>query len=120
LSSARVKLGWRGEDLAVKELTRQGYKIVARNRHCQVGEVDIVACLGQAWYFFEVRTRRGQEFGTPAESLTPTKQQRMIDVARTYPGKHDLHDEDWRVGLVAVKMERTGRLLRLEVYDSIR
>ena len=119
MSGARVKLGRRGEDLAAHELTRRGYEIVARNWRCQVGEVDIVACLGRVWYFFEVRTRRGQEFGTPEESLTPAKQQRMIDVARTYLGEHDLHDVDWRVGLVAVEMERAGRLLRLEVYDSI-
>ena len=119
MSGARVKLGRRRENLAVKELTRRGYKIVARNWHCQVGEVDIVACLGQVCHCFEVRTRRGQEIGTPEESLTPTKQQRMIDVARTYLGEHDLRDVDWQVGLVAVEMERTGRLLRLEIYDSI-
>jgi Holliday junction resolvase-like predicted endonuclease len=47
------------------------------------------------------------------------KQQRMIDVALTYLGEHDLGDVDWRVGLVAVEMNRAGRLLRVEVYDSI-
>lgn len=119
MSRARVRLGRRGEELAVAELTRRGHEIVTRNWRCQVGEVDIVSSSGETWYFFEVRTRRGQEFGTPEESLTPAKQQRMIDVALTYLGEHDLHDVDWRVGLVAVDMDRTGQLERLEVYDSI-
>jgi putative endonuclease len=119
MSDARVRLGRRGEELAVVELGRCGYEIVARNWRCRVGEVDVVALRSEAYHFFEVRTRRGREFGTPEESLTPAKQRRMIDVARTYLGEHDLNDVDWRVGLVAVEMDRAGRLLRVEVYDSI-
>jgi len=119
VSDARVKLGRRGEELAVAELTRRGYEIMARNWYCQIGEVDIVARRDDVWAFFEVRTRRGREFGTPEESLTPAKQQRMIDVALTYQGEHELNDVDWRVGLVAVEMDRAGRLLRVEVYESI-
>jgi putative endonuclease len=105
--------------LAVAELTRSGYEIVARNWRCQAGEVDIVARDGDAFHFFEVRTRRGREYGTPEESVTPAKRQRMIDVALIYLGEHDLGDVDWRIGFVAVEMDRTGRLMRLEVYDSI-
>jgi putative endonuclease len=119
VDDARVKLGRRGEKLAVTELARCGYEIVARNWRCQVGEVDVVARRDEAWAFFEVRTRRGREFGTPEESLTPSKQQRMVDVALTYLAEHELNDVDWRVGLVAVEMDRAGRLLRVEVYDSI-
>ncbi|MFN2271857.1 MAG: YraN family protein [Anaerolineae bacterium] len=119
MSRARVKLGQRGENLAVEELARSGYRIVARNWHCQVGEVDIVARQGDVLHFFEVRTRRGREYGTPEESVTPAKRQRMIDVALTYLGEHDLTDVDWRVGFVAVEMDRKGQLARLEVYDSI-
>jgi putative endonuclease len=119
MSDARVRLGRRGEDLAVAELGRCGFEIVARNWRCQVGEVDVVARRGGALYFFEVRTRRGREFGTPEESVTPAKQRRMIDVARTYLAEHDLNDVDWRIGLVAVEMDRAGRLLRVEVYESI-
>nr|HID13969.1 YraN family protein [Anaerolineae bacterium] len=119
VSDARVRLGRRGEELAVAELTRCGYEIVARNWRCQAGEVDVVARRGEAWAFFEVRTRRGREFGTPEESLTPAKQQRMIDVALTYLAEHNLNDVDWRVGLVAVEMDQAGQLLRVEVYGSI-
>jgi putative endonuclease len=121
MSDARVKLGRQGEELAARELARRGYEIVARNWRCPVGEVDVVARRGEVWAFFEVRTRRGRAFGTPEESLTPAKQQRMIDVASIYLAEHDLnvHEIDWRVGLVAVEMNRAGRMLRLEIYESI-
>jgi putative endonuclease len=119
VSDARVKLGRRGEALAAEELIRSGYQIVARNWHCQVGEVDIVARQGDVLHFFEVRTRRGRVYGSPEESVTAAKRQRMIDVALTYLGEHELTDVDWRIGFVAVEMDRRGQLLRLEVYDSI-
>lgn len=119
MSDTRVRLGRQGEELAIAELVHRGYEIVTRNWRCQAGEVDVVARRGEAWYFFEVRTRRGREFGTPEESLTPAKQQRMIDVALTYLGEHDLDDVDWRISLVAVEMNRSGRVQRLEVYESI-
>jgi putative endonuclease len=119
LGKTRVKLGQRGEKLAATALIERGYQVVTRNWHCPSGEVDIVAQRDDALYFFEVRTRRGRAYGTPEESITPTKKQHMIDVARTYLGEHALHDADWRLGFVAVEMDRTGKLLRLDVYESI-
>ena len=119
MSDARAKLGRLGEELAVAELAQRRYEVVSCNWRCQAGEVDVVVCRDDIWTFFEVRTRRGREFGTPEESLTPAKQQRMIDVALTYLSEHELNDVDWRVGLVAVEMDRAGRLLRVEVYESI-
>ena len=119
MSDTRVRLGRQGEELALAELGRCSYEIVARNWRCRVGEVDVVARRDGVYHFFEVRTRRGIDFGTPEESLTPAKRQRMVDVALTYLAEHDLGEVDWRLGLVAVEMDRAGRLLRVEVYESI-
>jgi putative endonuclease len=119
MSRTRVKLGQQGENLAAEELTRRGYEIVARNWRCQVGEADVVARRDDVYHFFEVRARRGREYGTPEESVTPSKRQRMIDVALSYLGEHELTDADWRIGFVAVELDRKGQLARLEVYDSI-
>jgi len=120
MSKARVSLGQRGEGLAADELARRGYQIVERNWRCRVGEVDIAARRGDLWTFFEVRTRRGRAFGTPEESVTPTKRARMIDVARMYLSAHDLnvYQVDWRIGVVAVEMDEAGYLLRIDVYEN--
>lgn len=121
MSARRVGLGRRGEALAAGELARRGYEIVCRNWRCQIGEVDIVALRDGTWTFFEVRTRRGRGFGTPEESLTATKMERMVDVARMYLAEHDtnVHETDWCIGLVAVEMDEAGRLLRVDVYETI-
>ena len=119
MDDRKVKLGRQGEEMATQALAQRGYEIVTRNWRCQAGEVDVVGRQDDVLYFFEVRTRRGQVYGTPEESITPAKQQRMIDVALTYLGEHELDDVDWRIGFVAVEMDQAGNLLRLEVYDSI-
>jgi putative endonuclease len=121
MSGRRAKLGRRGEDLAVRELARRGYEIESRNWHCRIGEVDIVALRNAVWTFFEVRTRRGREFGTPEQSLTSTKMRRMVDVAQAYLVAHDInvHGVDWRIGFVAVEMDDTGHLLRVDVYENL-
>ncbi|MGD8244133.1 MAG: YraN family protein [Anaerolineae bacterium] len=121
MGKRRVRLGQRGEALAADELAQRGYEIVDRNWHCQIGEVDIVARRDRVWAFFEVRTRRGRSFGTPEESITPSKQQRMVNVAGTYLSEHgvNVHEVDWRIGLVAVEMDEAGYLLRVDVYENL-
>ena len=114
-----MRLGRLGEDLASAELVRRGYEIEARNWRCALGEVDIVARQDDLWAFFEVRTRRGCGYGTPEESLTPTKRQRMMDVGLAYLAAHEIADADWRVGAVAIEMDGAGRVLRLDVHASI-
>ncbi len=116
---ARVGLGRQGERLAAQELTRRGYEIVARNWRCAAGEVDIIARRGVTWGFFEVRTRRGSECGSPEESLTPVKQARMAAVAESYLAEQEAAEVDWRLGLVAVEMDAAGRLLRVDVYEDL-
>lgn len=117
MSRARVTLGRRGEDLAARALAQQGYQIVDRNWRCQEGEVDIVARRSGALAFFEVRTRRGRRFGAPEESISPAKEQRMRDVAVAYLVDRGEEDPDWQIGFVAVEMDPSGRLLRVEIYD---
>lgn len=102
-------------------LAQRGYEIVDRNWYCQIGEVDIVTRRGDVWAFFEVRTRRSRAFGTPEESVTPRKLQRMTGVAQLYLSAHgiNVHEIDWRIGVVAVEMDEAGYLLRVDVYENL-
>ncbi len=119
MNRSRVGLGHRGEALAVQELARRGFEIVARNWRCEAGEVDIVARKGDVWHFVEVRTRRGMGYGTPEESLTPAKQARMLEVAGHYMAEHGLEEVEWRLDLVAVELDRSGRLVRVELLENV-
>ncbi len=117
MKGARKKLGRRGEDLALARLEKHGYIVRERNWRCPAGEIDIVAEDGGCLVFVEVRTRRGRAFGTPEESVTPTKQAKLVKVARTYLQEHSW-EGDWRIDVVAVEMTSRGRLLRVDLIKN--
>ncbi len=114
----RQGLGARGEQLAAEHLERQGYVIVDTNWRCAAGEVDIIGREGEVLAFVEVRTRRGRRGPTPEQSLTPAKQAKLIEVARTYLQEHALTDARWRIDFVAVEMDRRGVLQRIELLRN--
>jgi putative endonuclease len=80
----RQALGRRGEDLACAELEKRGYVIVDRRFRTRCGELDIVATDDGVLVFIEVRARSGSNFGTPFESVTWKKRQRISQMAVSY------------------------------------
>jgi putative endonuclease len=106
-----------GEELATQSLLATGYTIVARNWRCPAGEIDIVARDGETLVVVEVRTRRGQAYGTPEESLTLAKQIKLVELGQTHVDETDWNGP-WRIDLVAVQFDRRGQLERLEVIKD--
>jgi len=113
----RKKLGAWGESVAAHHLEAKGYQIVDRNWRCRHGEIDLVTRAGSEWVFVEVKTRRGREMGSPEEALTPYKSKKLMQLAQFYLADHDL-DVDWRIDLIAVELDRSGKLLRCEQIEN--
>jgi putative endonuclease len=111
-------LGHVGEEIAARELIRRGYTVRERNWRSAEGELDIVAEHDRLLVFVEVRTRRGDRFGTPEESITPAKRAHLIATAQAYLQSHSLEDRDWRIDVVAVEMSAPGDLLRVDVIEN--
>ncbi len=84
MTQERLNLGAWGEEQAVRYLQRQGLKIVARNFSTPVGEVDIIARNRKELVFVEVKTRRSNAFGSPAEAVGSRKQRQIIRTAQWY------------------------------------
>jgi len=118
MADRRRALGRLGESLAARELERRGYRIVARNWRCPVGEIDLVAEHDDMLVFVEVRTRRGNARGTPQESITPAKQAKLIETAQTYLSEQETGECDWRIDVIAVEMSPRGQLLRIDVIEN--
>jgi putative endonuclease len=118
MTGARAGLGKRGEALAAARLAELSYELVERNYRCPAGEIDLVARQGDTWVFVEVRTRRGERFGTPEASITARKRAHMIAAAQHYLQARNLEDVPWRIDLVAVGMGATGNLLRVDVIEN--
>ena len=113
------RLGDWGERIAATHLQAQGMVITARNWHWVGGEIDLIALDGAELVFVEVKTRRGERFGTPEAALTPTKQARLISGAQQYLLENDIESDEWRIDLVAVALDSQGKLLRCTHWPGI-
>jgi putative endonuclease len=114
----RQQLGRLGERLARRHLESLGYQILDSNFRAAGGEIDLVAEKGDELVFVEVRTRRGRRLGTPEESVTPTKQAHIVAAALEYLQSTGSEDRDWRIDVIAVELDLSGRLLRLDVIEN--
>ncbi|MDQ1478466.1 MAG: putative endonuclease [Actinomycetota bacterium] len=74
-------LGAAGEDAVALWYAGCGYSVLARNWRVREGEIDLVARRDATIVFCEVKTRRGQGFGSPAEAVTMRKQLRLRKLA---------------------------------------
>jgi putative endonuclease len=118
MPDTRRTLGNRGEELASRKLQSLSYTVCERNWRCAVGELDIVAEKDGVLVFVEVRTRRGDRFGTPEESITPAKRAKLIEVTQTYLDEHGENDRTWRIDVVAIDIGPRGEVVRLDIIEN--
>ena len=116
--NGRRALGELGERLAAEHLTAKGYRIRECNFRTAAGEIDIVAEAGGVLAFVEVKCRRGSSMGTAAESLSPAKQRRMVEMAEAYGQARENLPEQWRIDLIAIDFESGGRLASIVHYEN--
>lgn len=97
-----VSIGALGEEAAVKVLKKEGYKIIGRNYRTKMGEIDIIARDGEYTCFVEVRMRKTNDFGTPADTIDKRKQQRIIKTATQYALSEGIYDTPIRFDAVLI------------------
>lgn len=116
---SRRSTGQLGEKLAADFIRRKGYRIIEKNYRCPEGEIDIVAENKHCLVFVEVRSKTNATFGTPEESVTATKKARLATCALRYLTSHPSPDRSWRIDLVAVELDISGKVTRLEITENI-
>jgi len=89
--SARRAIGDAGEAAVAAWYERRGMVVVSRNWRVREGEIDLVVRAPDALLVFcEVKTRRSDRFGHPAEAVTAAKQARIRRLAAIFlagPGR---------------------------------
>ena len=99
--TSTIQQGTAAEDLACQYLEAQGLTLLKRNYRCRIGELDLIMQDGDYLVFVEVRSRHDSCHGTPAETITKTKQRRLIKTAAHYLQKTRA-DAPCRFDVVAV------------------
>lgn len=106
--TSRTGLGREGEEEAAAFLLSLGYRVRERNVRFRTGEIDIVAVEGDYLVFVEVKTRRGERFGTAVEAITPAKQHQLVRLAALYLAGKGLESCRCRFDVVAVEPAPSG------------
>ncbi|MFQ5925356.1 MAG: YraN family protein [Dehalococcoidia bacterium] len=114
----RRKVGALGEKVAREYLEGLGFSIRETNFRLREGEIDIIAEKDDFLVFIEVRTRSSSSFGTPEESVTPQKVERLIALAQTYVETHDDLPPSWRIDVVVVELTPKGKVSRVELIEN--
>ena len=104
----RRAVGAYGERLAERHLVAQGLVVLARNWRCAEGEVDLILRDGENVVFCEVKTRRGDAYGTPAEAIRPVKVRRLRRLAALWLTQSGVRPHEIRFDVVAVLPQPRG------------
>ena len=118
LPRGKRERGALGEKLAKGFLKKKGYRLRETNYRCPEGEIDIIAERNDYLIFIEVRTRSSSEFGSPEESITAAKREKLITLAFNYLQTHQKLPPFWRIDVVAVELDETGKASRIELIEN--
>ena len=102
--------GGAGENRAVKFLKSKGYKILERNYKTRLGEADVIAKDGETLVFIEVKTRKTEYYGAPAEAVTREKRRKYCLVAEEYLMRNKLSDVFCRFDVIEVEEDKINHI----------
>lgn len=113
-----------GEDLARKFLEEKGYKILEQNYRTRFAEIDLVATKKDNLFsqeklvFIEVRTKVGENFGSPEDTINKNKLRKVLWNAKSYTGF-----KNWqgacRIDAVCIVLNRDMSVNRLTHHENI-
>jgi putative endonuclease len=110
--------GTRSERAAEGFLRRLGYRILARNYSCPLGELDLVAVDGRCVVFVEVRSTGTGDVSGPAHSVDAAKQRRLTDLALHFLQKRRLLDQSARFDVLTLSWPAGRREPEITHFQS--
>jgi putative endonuclease len=78
------------------------------NWRCADGEIDIVAVDRRTFVVCEVKTRSSTRYGTPLESVSRLKRNRLRRLAVRWLTAHGVHFDQVRIDMVGVTRDASG------------
>jgi putative endonuclease len=128
-------VGEHGENILVKHLVKQKYKIFDRNYRKKWGEIDVVARKGEVIHFFEVKSESVRSLSmfhmkhltNPEENVHFWKRQRLARAVQTWLMENEKYvsretdqaEPEWQVDVAAVFMDFDKRRARIRITENI-
>jgi putative endonuclease len=95
-------IGNQGEDLALKYLQDQGFKLLYRNFRTRHGEIDLIMQDKDILVFIEIKLRSEKSFISAEQALSEAQIHRIAKTALTYITESIGHMVDCRFDLITV------------------
>jgi len=104
LSDTRL-LGQWGQNQCEKFYKSKGFKTLARNFSCKMGEIDLIVASSDSdgtVVFVEVKTRTKEKFADAESAITYAKKLRMTKAANLFVKEYELESSPLRFDVVIV------------------
>ncbi len=112
----RPARGRAGEVAALRVYLRRGFREIARNWRCPIGELDLVLERDGLLVFCEVKTRTGTAFGGGYEAVTWSKRRKLRQLAHAFLAARAPSDERIRFDVASVWLGSSGA--DVEVFED--
>jgi putative endonuclease len=106
----RHREGLAGELQAIQYLVSQGWFVIAHRWRVGRIEVDLIVRRGKLVAFVEVKTRRGDAFGSPFEAVTGAKRREIVKVARAWMDRCGTTGDIYRFDCIAIQNNKLTHL----------
>lgn len=108
-------LGDWGEEQACNFLQRHGFRIIERNYHTTMGEIDVIATKGDDFYFIEVKTRHDMELAMDS-SITHTKKIHLQKAVRAYCFARNITDKGIVLAGLIIEVKKLDKTISVRFY----
>jgi putative endonuclease len=112
----RPALGRSGEAATLGVYRQRGFRTVARNWRCPLGELDLVVERDGLLVFCEVKTRSNTTFGGGYEAVTWTKRRKLRQLAEAFLASTDVRHRDVRFDVASVSFPRA--CVDVEIFED--
>ena len=110
--------GRMGQEIAREYLEKKGYKTIEQNYKTKYAEIDLVSRDKNELVFIEVRTKRGEDFGTPEETINNKKMRKLWGNAKAYT-VFKKWQGPYRVDAICVVLRYNNKIERINHYENI-
>jgi len=113
-----------GEELAKKYLEKEGYKILEQNYRTKYAEIDLIAEKANGFsgtkslVFVEVRTKVGENWGSPEDTINKQKLFKVLQNAKSYIGFQKCNNP-CRIDAICIVLSADLSVRRLTHHENI-
>ena len=118
MKSYNKDIGNYSEKIAERYLESKGYYILDKNFRNKFGEVDIICRKADLIIFVEIKSRYTNSYGSPLESVTCYKQNKILSTSKYYIYKYKLYNYYIRYDVIELLLNNNNNSFKINHYKD--